>query len=93
MVGGTNPVARKRDETAGGMTLRRGVGADQGCDEEQDRSQATFDDYQFKIDCHMSDWLDRPLVEITREICRKRHAKIGERTALTWPTAPCGCCG
>ena len=26
----------------------------------------------------MSDWLDLPLVAITREVCRKRHTKIGE---------------
>ena len=27
MVGGIDPVARERDQTAGGMTLREGVGA------------------------------------------------------------------
>ena len=39
----------------------------------------------------MSDWLDRPLVEITRDVCNKRHTKIGERAAPTWRTASCGC--
>jgi integrase len=78
MVGGTNPVVRKRDETAGGMTLREAWELTKEAMKTKHRSQATFDDYEFKINCHMSDWLDRPLVEITRELCRKRHAKIGK---------------
>ena len=80
MVGGTNPVARKRDETAGGMTLREAWQLTKDAMKTKNRSQATFDDYQSKIDCHLSDWLDRPLVEITREICRKRHTKIGKES-------------
>ena len=36
MRGGSDPVERKRDQTAGGITLRRGVGADQGGDEEKE---------------------------------------------------------
>jgi Arm DNA-binding domain/Phage integrase family len=78
MVGGTDPVARKRDETAGGLTLRRAWGLYQQAMKKKNRSPATLNDYQFKIDCHMSDWLDRPLVEITREVCNERHTKIGE---------------
>ena len=37
----------------------------------KNRSQATFDDYQSKIDCHLTDWLDRPLVAITPEMCQQ----------------------
>jgi integrase len=77
LVGGTNPVVRRRNETAGGMTLREAWELTKEAMETKGRSQATFDDYEFKINCHMSDWLDRPLVAITREVCRKRHAKIG----------------
>ena len=78
MVGGTNPVVRKRDQTAGGMTLREAWQLTKSEMKKKNRSQATFDDYEFKINCHMSDWLDQPLADITREICRKRHTKIGE---------------
>ena len=78
MVGGTDPVARKRDQTAGGMTLREGWELTKEAMKKKGRSQATFDDYQSKIDCHLSDWLDLPLVAITREVCRKLHTKIGE---------------
>ena len=92
MVGGTNPVARKRDQTAGGMTLREGVGADQEAMKKKSRSQATFDDYQSKIDCHLADWLDRPLVAITPEMCTNSTPGSARTTAPTWPTASCGCC-
>jgi hypothetical protein len=78
IVGGTDPVARKRDGTAGGMTLKQAWVLYQEVMKKLNRSDATLADYQSKIDCHMSDWLDRPLVQITREVCNKRHTKIGE---------------
>ncbi len=78
MTGGTDPVLRKRDQTAGGMTLRQAWELHQQAMKKKNGSPATKEDYQTKIDCHMSDWLDRPLVEITREVCNKRHEKIGE---------------
>jgi len=78
MVGGTDPVARKRDQTAGGMTLRQAWDLYKEAMRKLNRSAATLADYQSKVDCHMADWLDRPLVEITRDVCNKRHTKIGE---------------
>jgi hypothetical protein len=78
IAGGTDPVARKRDETAGGLTLRQAWELHQGAMKKKNGSPATKADYQTKIDCHMSDWLDRPLIEITRDVCNKRHEKIGE---------------
>jgi hypothetical protein len=78
IVGGTDPVARKRDQTAGGMTLRQAWDLYQEALKKLNRSQSTLADYQSKIDCHMSDWLDRPLVAITREVCSKRHTEIGK---------------
>lgn len=78
MVGGTDPVARKRDQTAGGMTLRQAWALHQQAMKSKNGSSKTRDDYHAKIDCHMSDWLDRPLTDITREVCNARHRKIGE---------------
>jgi len=78
IVGGTDPVARKRDATAGGLTFEQAWQLHQATMTKKKRSQATFDDYQSKIDAHLTDWLDRPLVEITPEACNKRHEKIGE---------------
>jgi hypothetical protein len=80
MVGGIDPVARQRAQTAGGMTLRQAWDLYQQALKKLNRSPATLADYQFKIDCHMSDWLDRPLVEITRDVCNRRHTKIGEQS-------------
>lgn len=75
---GTNPVKRNKDETAGGLTLR------QAWEDiykpnmlKKLRSTATLDDYQSKIDCYLTDWLDRPLVNIDREMVDDLHAKIG----------------
>lgn len=80
MVGGTDPVARKRDETAGGLTLRQAwEGTYKPYLAKKGRSQATIDDYQFKIDCHMSDWLDQPLINITRDKFETLHTKIGRK--------------
>ena len=67
MVGGIDPVARERAQTAGGMTLRQAWELYQQALKKLNRSPATLADYQVKIDAHLSDWLDRPLIEITRE--------------------------
>jgi hypothetical protein len=78
MISGSDPVARKRDQTAGGMTLRKAWVLYQEAMKKLNRSEATLADYQSKVDCHMSDWLDRPLIDITREVCSRKHTKIGE---------------
>ncbi|MHC2578734.1 hypothetical protein ACVI1J_008974 [Bradyrhizobium diazoefficiens] len=78
MVGGADPVARKRDQTGEGITLRQAWKLHQAAMDKKGRSQKSKDDYQAKIDCHMSEWLDRPLVEITRPMATALHTKIGE---------------
>ena len=78
MVGGIDPVERKRAQTAGGMTLREGWELTKEAMKKKNRSQTTFDDYQSKIDCHLWDWLDLPLAVITPEMTNKLHSKIGE---------------
>jgi integrase len=78
MVGGIDPVARERAQTAGGMTLGQAWELYQQALKKLGRSPATLKDYQAKIDAHLSDWLDRPLVQITRDVCHRRHTEIGE---------------
>jgi hypothetical protein len=80
MVSGSNPVERKRDQTAGGITLRQGWELTKDAMTKKNRSDATFNDYQNKIDAHLTDWLDRQMVEITPEICNKLHTTIGENS-------------
>jgi hypothetical protein len=77
MVGGTNPVERKRDVTADGMTLQEAWQLTRSEMKKKGRSRATFDDYESKLK-HLADWLDQPLVAITRPVCRKLHTGIGE---------------
>jgi len=57
----------------------------------------TRKDYSESIDCHLSDWLDKPLIEITRTMVSKRHAKIKAailakwaKTGKEWSMAGCG---
>jgi integrase len=78
MVSGSDPVQRRRDQTGEGITLRQAWALHQHAMKKKGNSQETFDDYQFKIDCHMSDWLDRALIEITRKEVSALHTKIGE---------------
>jgi integrase len=80
MTNGIDPVIRKRAETAGGMTLRQAWELYQKHMDAKDRSEVTRNDYQAKIDCHLSDWLDRPLASISRQETNERHGDIG-RTA------------
>ncbi len=78
MIGGTDPVARKRDTTGEGITLRQGWGLHQHAMKKKNGSAKTKDDYQNKIDCHMSEWLDRRLIDISRKEVLALHTKIGE---------------
>ena len=78
MVGGTDPVARQRDQTAGGMTLRHAWELHKQAMKSKNGSDVTRVGYQKKIDCHLSDWLDRPLVNITRRASNEPYREIGE---------------
>ena len=78
MIGGIDPTARERARTASGLTLRQAWHLYQQTLGKLNRSAVTLRDYQTKIDCHLSDWLDRPLVSITREACNRLHTRIGE---------------
>jgi integrase len=77
MRGGTDPVAERRAGTAESMTLREAWKLYQGHLAAKERSPVTGAGYWLLLQTHCADWLDRPLVEITREVARKRHIKIG----------------
>jgi integrase len=78
MVGGTDPVARKRDQTGDGITLRQAWVLHQHAMKKKNGSKTTLDDYQTKLDCHMAEWLDRQLIDITRAMVTALHIKIGD---------------
>jgi integrase len=80
ITGGTDPVLRKREQTAGGMTLGQAWELYKQALKKLNRSPATLDDYQSKVDRHLSDWLEKQLIEITPEMCSKLHTRIGEQS-------------
>lgn len=85
MAGGIDPVARERAQTAGGMTLDAAWTLYKESMRKLGRSPATLADYQHKIDCHLSDWLDLPLASITPKMCHDRHTKIGGKSGEASP--------
>lgn len=70
---GINPNREQR----GGASLTFGEALDAHMGSNKKRSQRTLDDYRYLSDQYLSDWLKRPLSEITRKDCRERHQKIG----------------
>jgi len=77
MRGGTDPVVDKRKATADNMTLREAWALYEDHLTKKERSPVTRDGYWMLLKTHCADWLDRPLVEITRKAARERHTHIG----------------
>ena len=75
---GINPNDAKRARRAATMTLAEAL--DQYLNMPKSRSAKTLDEYRGAVRRHLSDWLSRPLSEITRAEVRERHHRIG-RTA------------
>lgn len=42
--------------------------------------ESTRDDYRTRIKRYLGDWLDRPVVEISRDDVKEKHHEIGERS-------------
>jgi integrase len=45
------------------------------------RAAITVKDYRRLVEMYLKDWLDRPLIEITRADCRRRHTDIATEIA------------
>ncbi len=100
MTKGIDPLTEKRqrreqraEEQKRRVTLREAL--DAYCS--RPLKPRTRKDYRESIDCHLSDWLDKPLIEITRTMVSKRHAKIKAailakwaKTGKKWSMAGCG---
>ena len=78
MRGGTDPVEQKRKATADNMTLREAWALYETHLAAKERSPRTGAGYWQSIQRYCSDWLDRPLFEITRTAARERHIHIGK---------------
>lgn len=83
MRSGVDPVAQRRAAAANNMTLREAWELYKGHLEAKERSPRTVADYEANLNRYMSDWLKRPLVEITREGAHARHRKITKENGKT----------
>lgn len=68
--------AERQAATANGMTLQEGWELYESYLLARRRSANTITQYKGALDRWLKDWINRPLVEITREAARKRHAKL-----------------
>lgn len=72
---GVNPNREKEQRRATSITFGDALNLHLGSNKK--RSERTLSDYRYLADQYLSDWLKRPLTEITRKDCRERHQKIG----------------
>ena len=78
MSGGTDPVEEERKATGHGITLRKAWTLYEAHLAAKERSPVTRDGYWQSLQRYCSDWLDRPLAEITPEDAHARHILIGK---------------
>ena len=78
IVMGKNPNKAKKANTAKATTLRQ-------CFEDYKNSRSSLKDttaksYENTLNQYLSDWLDKPLLSISRDMIEKRHKIIGEKS-------------
>ena len=76
MAAGENPNKKARIEKAKSVTLREAL--ELYLSSPKPRSQKTLTGYRWSMEKYLSDWLDRPLREITRSDLYSRHRMIGK---------------
>lgn len=80
MRSGVNPSQERRKAKVRGITLREAVDLHLAA---RERTPRTTESYKYQVDQYLSDWLDRPLAELTRAEVRDRHRKLSERSGPT----------
>lgn len=78
MTVGINPIEEKRKAKMEGTTLRQVYQAYLAA--RKNLKPGTVIDYNKCLEGELKDWLEKPVVEITKAMVEKRHAKIGERS-------------
>ncbi|STX39016.1 tyrosine-type recombinase/integrase [Legionella feeleii] len=73
---GDNPIAEKKANKIRTMSLKQVF--NDYLKARKDLKSLTIKDYQGVLQQVMSDWLDKPLINITREMIAKRHAQYGQ---------------
>ncbi|CZP06053.1 Putative prophage CPS-53 integrase [Legionella pneumophila] len=73
---GDDPIAEKKTKKVHAMTLQQVL--NDYLKARKDLKPRTLNDYQCVLHEVVPDWLDKPLVNITREMIAKRHTKHGQ---------------
>lgn len=73
---GDDPIAEKKTKKVHAMTLQQVL--NDYLKARKDLKPRTLNDYQCVLHEVVPDWLDKPLVNITREMIAKRHSKHGQ---------------
>lgn len=73
---GDNPIAEKKANKIKSMTLHQVF--NDYLKARKDLKSLTIKDYQGILKQVMPDWLDKPLINITREMIAKRHTQYGQ---------------
>lgn len=75
---GEDPAATKRAARARGVTVQEALDMHLARLRARDASPRTVETLTVEMARYLSDWLPRPLAEITREECRRRHQRLTE---------------
>lgn len=75
IVGGKDPVSEKKDKRAQSTTLKEAYQA--YLLTRKELKPNTLHDYKRCIEGSLADWLDKPLVSITKDMVEQRHRKLG----------------
>src|SRR3990167_5889469 len=73
---GENPIAEKKLQKVKAITLQQAFS--DYLQARKSLKQTTADDYKRVLQQVVSDWLNKPIVSINRDMIAKRHAKYGE---------------
>lgn len=76
---GGNPNRRKREEAVRGVTLAEAMKWHQDAMRADDCAPRSIESLEYEVGLYLSDWLKRPLAEITRNDCATRHRRITEQ--------------
>jgi hypothetical protein len=66
---------------ARGVTLREAVDLYEGTLKAKGAAPRTIEDYRYLVEKYLASWLERPLIELTREEVQQRHVKIASEIA------------
>lgn len=78
---GINPIAEKRAARARGVTLKQALDLCSQTMKAKGRTEGNIDDYKYAIETYLESWLDRPLMDITRQDVGARHVRIAADVA------------